>query len=59
MTFHYYVISRRLLIHAHGNEYLGGMQLRSSYGRAATVGDVNNPLLQLYINEQLEPFIPI
>ena len=36
MTFHYYVISRRLIIHAHANEYLGGLQLRSSYGRAAT-----------------------
>ena len=39
MTFHYYVINRRLIIHVHGNEYLrggGGLQLRSSYGRAAT-----------------------
>ena len=30
MTFHYYVISRRLIIHAHGNECLGGLQLCSS-----------------------------
>ena len=36
-AFHYDVISRRLIIHAHGNEYLGGLQLRSSYERAATV----------------------
>ena len=36
MTFHYYIIGRRLIIHAHGDEYLGGLQLRSSYGRPAT-----------------------
>ena len=35
-VFHYDVISRRLIIHAHGNEYLRGLQLRSSHGRAAT-----------------------
>ena len=44
-AFHYGVISRRLIIHAHGNEYLWELQLRSSYGRAAPALSISNLLI--------------